>query len=73
VRLLADALGLADWERQQFEESHARCARPDRTRDLEIRVLRDQLTVLHRQVPRPRLEPADRALLAAVSRILPTP
>jgi len=30
-----------------------------------------QLGVLHRQIPRPRLEPADRALLAAISRMLP--
>jgi putative transposase len=29
------------------------------------------LVVLRRQTPRPRLEPADRALLAAVSRVLP--
>jgi hypothetical protein len=34
-------------------------------------MLRHQLTVLRRQIPRPRLEPADRALLAAVSRVLP--
>ena len=40
-------------------------------KDLEILVLRHQLTVLHRQLPRPRLEPADRALLAAISRVLP--
>jgi putative transposase len=46
-------------------------ARGDAAKDLEILVLRQQLTVLRRQAPRPRLEPADRALLAAVSRVLP--
>jgi len=46
-------------------------SRGDAAKDLEILVLRHQLTVLRRQVPRPRLEPADRALLAAISRALP--
>jgi putative transposase len=45
--------------------------RGDAAKDLEILVLRHQLTVLRRQTPRPRFEPADRALLAAVSRVLP--
>ena len=48
-------------------------ARSDAAKDLEILVLRHQLTVLRRQVPRPKLQPADRALLAAVSRVLPRP
>jgi hypothetical protein len=42
----------------------AMLARGDAAKDLEILVLR-------RQIPRPRLEPTDRALLAAVSRVLP--
>jgi hypothetical protein len=46
-------------------------ARGDTAKDLEILVLRHQLTVLRRQTARPRLEPADRALLAAISRVLP--
>ena len=46
-------------------------ARKEPAKDLEILVLRHQLTVLRRQISRPRFEPADRALLAAVSRMLP--
>jgi hypothetical protein len=46
-------------------------ARGDAAKDLEILVLRHQLAVLHRQAPRPRFEPADRALLAAISRAVP--
>jgi putative transposase len=46
-------------------------ARGGAAKDLEILVLGHQLTVLGRQVPRPRLEPTDRALLAAISRVLP--
>ena len=49
----------------------AQLARGDAAKDLEILVLHHQLAVLHRQTPRPTLEPADRALLAAVSRVLP--
>ncbi len=46
-------------------------ARGDTAKDPELLVLRHQLTVLRRQTPRTRLEPADRALLAAISRVLP--
>jgi hypothetical protein len=46
-------------------------ARGDSAKDLELMVLRHQLIVLRRQVPGPRLEPADRVLLAAISRVLP--
>jgi hypothetical protein len=46
-------------------------ARGDAAKDLEILVLRHQLAVVRRQTSRPKLEPADRALLAAISRVLP--
>jgi putative transposase len=49
----------------------AMLARGDAAKDLEILVLRHQLAVLRRQAPRPKLEPADRALFAAISRVLP--
>jgi putative transposase len=46
-------------------------AHGDAAKELEILVLRHQLAVLRRQIPRPKLEPTDRALLAATSRVLP--
>jgi len=46
-------------------------ARGDADKDLEILVLHHPLTVLRRHVSHPTREPADRALLAAVSRVLP--
>ena len=46
-------------------------ARSDRSKELEILVLRHELAIVRRQARRPRLTPADRALLAAVSRALP--
>jgi putative transposase len=47
--------------------------RSERSKELEILVLRHQLHVLQRQVTRPRLRPVDRLMLAALSRSLPRP
>jgi putative transposase len=50
------------------------CGRRDAfAKDVELLVLRHQLAVLRRQTSRAKLRPADRALLAALTRLLPQP
>jgi putative transposase len=44
--------------------------RRDCSKDAEILVLRHQLGVLGRQVPRPQFEPVDRMFFSALARVL---
>ena len=48
-------------------------ARSDTAKEIEILVLRHQLAVLQRRTPRPRMSWTDRALIAALTRLLPSP
>jgi hypothetical protein len=46
-------------------------ARSDRSKELELLVLRHELSILRRQARRPQLTEGDRLVLAALSRVMP--
>ncbi len=58
------------WSLRRLLELVVLRCRSEREKEIEILLLRHQLRVLERQVARPQLTPADRALLAAFSRAL---
>jgi hypothetical protein len=65
------ALSFLYWALRRLLELLTLRLRSEQSKEIEILVLRHQLHVLGREIARPRLEPADRALLAALSRVLP--
>jgi len=65
------ALSFLYWAFRRLLELAVLHSRSEREKEIEILLLRHQLRVLERQVARPDLTEADRALLAAFSRLLP--
>jgi putative transposase len=68
-RLLLEGLSFAYWVVRRLFELLVLFGRSERAKEVEILVLRHELLVLRRQVGRPRLRSADRALLAALSQL----
>jgi putative transposase len=64
-------LSFVYWSFRRLLELMALRRRSEREKEIEILVLRHQLRVLERQVVRPTLTPADRAVLAAFCHVLP--
>jgi transposase len=64
-------LSLVYWSVRRLLELVVLRFRSEREKEIEILLLRHQLRVLERQVARPQLSAADRALLAAFGRVLP--
>jgi putative transposase len=65
------AVSLFYWSLRRLLELLVLRRRSEREKEIEILLLRHQLQVLERQLARPQLTQADRALLAAFSRVLP--
>ena len=55
----------------QLLSSMVLCTRSDAAKEVEILVLRHQLAVMQRRRPRPRISWTDRAVIAALARLLP--
>jgi hypothetical protein len=70
-RLLLESLSFVYWAIRRLLELLVLVGRSDREKEIEILLLRHELQVLRRQIARPRLRAADRAMLAALSRVLP--
>src|SRR2546428_12517133 len=64
-------MSLLYWTLRRLVELVVARGRRDGANEVELLVLRHELAVLRRQVARPRYRPADRALLAALGRLLP--
>jgi putative transposase len=64
-------LSFAYWSLRRLLELMVLRRRSQREKEIEILLLRHQLRVLERQVARPQPTRADRALLAALGRMLP--
>ncbi len=71
VRSRGLVLSFLYWSLRRLLELLVIRRRSEREKEIEILLLRHQLRVLERQVARLQLTPADRALLAAFSRVLP--
>ena len=71
VTLPAMSVSLVYLLLRQVLQMLTQLARDDGAKDVELLILRHQVAVLRRQVHRPKLQPADRVLLATLSRLLP--